>query len=63
MVLADLGRKITSALKSLSNATIINEEVSITWSFYELILINLMFFLNIPYFYASLDIIKGVFFI
>lgn len=29
MVLADLGRKITSALRSLSNATIINEEV--TW--------------------------------
>ena len=29
MVLADLGRKITSALKSLSNATIINEEVNI----------------------------------
>lgn len=28
MVLADLGRKITSALRSLSNATIINEEVS-----------------------------------
>jgi len=27
MVLADLGRKITTALKSLSNATIINEEV------------------------------------
>lgn len=27
MVLADLGRKITSALKSLSNATIINEDV------------------------------------
>lgn len=27
MVLEDLGRKITSALKSLSNATIINEEV------------------------------------
>ncbi|EMP30750.1 Signal recognition particle 54 kDa protein [Chelonia mydas] len=27
MVLADLGRKITSALRSLSNATIINEEV------------------------------------
>lgn len=27
MVLADLGRKITSALKSLSNATIIDEEV------------------------------------
>uniref|UniRef100_A0A8C0BMY4 Uncharacterized protein n=1 Tax=Buteo japonicus TaxID=224669 RepID=A0A8C0BMY4_9AVES len=26
MVLADLGRKITSALRSLSNATIINEE-------------------------------------
>lgn len=30
MVLADLGRKITSALRSLSNATIINEEV--TWN-------------------------------
>lgn len=28
MVLADLGRKITSALQSLSKATIINEEVS-----------------------------------
>lgn len=28
MVLADLGRKITSALKSLSNATVINEEVN-----------------------------------
>lgn len=28
MVLADLGRKITSALRSLSNATIINEEVT-----------------------------------
>jgi hypothetical protein len=28
MVLADLGRKITSALRSLSNATVINEEVS-----------------------------------
>lgn len=27
MVLADLGRKITSALKSLNNATIINEDV------------------------------------
>lgn len=27
MVLADLGRKITSALQSLSKATIINEEV------------------------------------
>jgi len=27
MVLADLGRKITTALKSLSNATVINEEV------------------------------------
>ena len=30
MVLADLGRKITSALRSLSNATIINEEVKIS---------------------------------
>lgn len=29
MVLADLGRKITSALRSLSNATVINEEVSV----------------------------------
>jgi hypothetical protein len=28
MVLADLGRKITSALRSLSNATVINEEVN-----------------------------------
>ena len=28
MVLADLGRKITTALKSLGNATIINEDVS-----------------------------------
>jgi hypothetical protein len=28
MVLADLGRKITSALRALSNATVINEEVS-----------------------------------
>lgn len=32
MVLADLGRKITTALRSLSNATVINEEVSdIRW--------------------------------
>ena len=30
MVLADLGRKITSALRSLSNATVINEEVCFT---------------------------------
>lgn len=29
MVLADLGRKITSALRSLGNATIINEEVGL----------------------------------
>lgn len=29
MVLADLGRKITSALQSLSKATVINEEVFI----------------------------------
>ncbi len=29
MVLADLGRKITEALRSLSNATIINEEVKV----------------------------------
>lgn len=31
MVLADLGRKITSALRSLSNATIINEEVRLVF--------------------------------
>lgn len=29
MVLADLGRKITNALQSLTKATIINEEVNI----------------------------------
>lgn len=29
MVLADLGRKITSALRGLNNASIINEEVCI----------------------------------
>lgn len=29
MVLADLGRKITNALHSLSKATVINEDVSI----------------------------------
>lgn len=29
MVLADLGRKITSALHSLSKATVINEEVNV----------------------------------
>ena len=28
MVLADLGRKITTALRSLSSATVINEEVN-----------------------------------
>ena len=28
MVLADLGRKITTALRSLSTATVINEEVT-----------------------------------
>ena len=27
MVLADLGRKITAAIRSLNNATVINEEV------------------------------------
>lgn len=27
MVLADLGRKITSAIRSLNSATVINEEV------------------------------------
>lgn len=34
MVLADLGRKITSALRSLSNATIINEEVCEIYEIY-----------------------------
>lgn len=29
MVLADLGRKITNALHSLSKATVINEDVSL----------------------------------
>lgn len=29
MVLAELGRKITSALQSLSKATVINEEVNL----------------------------------
>lgn len=33
MVLADLGRKITTALHSLSKATIINEEVRHNKSF------------------------------
>lgn len=32
MVLADLGRKITNALRSLNNATIINKEVNISAS-------------------------------
>ena len=32
MVLADLGRKITSALKLLGNATIIDEDVSILFA-------------------------------
>ena len=46
MVLADLGRKITTALRSLSNATVINEEVSgeypqkgVNWSGYCLVLV------------------------
>ena len=34
MVLADLGRKITHALRSLSNATLINEDVSLTLTFF-----------------------------
>jgi hypothetical protein len=29
MVLADLGRKITSAIRSLNSATVINEEVTL----------------------------------
>lgn len=29
MVLADLGRKITSAIRSLNSATVINEEVNV----------------------------------
>lgn len=31
MVLADLGRKITTALQSLSRATIINEDVCVIY--------------------------------
>jgi len=34
MVLADLGRKITAALRSLSSATVINEEVIISFATY-----------------------------
>lgn len=36
MVLADLGRKITTALQSLSKATIINEEVNKNRCYYRL---------------------------
>lgn len=36
MVLADLGRKITSALQSLSKATVINEEVKKDPDFFSL---------------------------
>lgn len=42
MVLADLGRKITSALQSLSKATVINEEVKI----YTRLLIEIKFSLE-----------------
>lgn len=37
MVLAELGRKITNALRSLSNATIINEEVCYSNVFIEVL--------------------------
>jgi signal recognition particle subunit SRP54 len=33
MVLADLGRKITSAIRSLNSATVINEEVCLKYSY------------------------------
>ena len=36
MVLADLGRKITSALRLLSNATIINEEVGHLFALFDI---------------------------
>ena len=36
MVLADLGKKITSALKSLSTATVISEEVCFSVHFTEI---------------------------
>ena len=36
MVLADLGRKITTALRSLSTATVINEEVGCNIKHYNL---------------------------
>lgn len=43
MVLADLGRKITTALQSLSKATIINEEVSRNRCWYRLFNFNKYF--------------------
>lgn len=44
MVLADLGRKITTALHSLSKATIINEEVSALLRFHDSTFIFLVHF-------------------
>lgn len=46
MVLADLGRKITTALHSLSKATIINEEVSVERLFFVLIFLNVQLSLS-----------------
>ena len=43
MVLADLGRKITTALRSLSNATVINEEVWIELLPFAFLQINLSY--------------------
>lgn len=61
MVLADLGRKITTALQSLSRATIINEEVSILKlnrqdfpSYRDCNLLSVTFFVGIK-FYAERD--------
>jgi len=42
MVLADLGRKITSALRGLNNASIINEEVEAVTSF-EIVLVLILY--------------------
>lgn len=39
MVLADLGRKITSAIRSLNSATVINEEVNLFELIYNMIII------------------------
>jgi len=51
MVLADLGRKITSALRGLNNASIINEEVEVVT--FEIVLILILYVLLGVEFYAQ----------